>query len=415
MKKIGILGGTFNPIHKGHLNIATCAYTYLRLDEVWFLPAGTPPHKDVASHVSFLHRKNMVASAIADEPHFKLCSMELEKKTPCYSWETLQNLKKQYGEQYEFYFIIGEDSFAMFDQWVHPKRICACCRIVIARRPLEHVCTKDVHPMSFEERLLAYREQFATDFIEMPVEEMDISSSYIRQCIHDHMVEDIRSMLPPNVFTYIDEHQLYQKDASMNCINSLQKKMAKELKPERFEHTLGVMYTAGNMAFAHGFPVKKAMLAGLLHDCAKCMSDEKRLEICNKHDIPITEIEYRHPHLLHGKVGAYLAKHKYEIDDIQIQHAIAVHTTGCPHMNLLDKIIYISDYIEPHRDKAPHLEEIRHMAYTDIDRCLFMILEDSVAYLSSMPQDMDPLTLETYNYYKECFLQNDVTKQESIR
>ena len=118
--------------------------------------------------------------------------------------------------------------------------------------------------------------------------------------------------------------------------------------------------------------------------------------------------------MLHGKVGAYLAKHKYEIDDIQIQHAIAVHTTGCPHMNLLDKIIYIADYIEPHRDKAPHLEEIRHMAYTDIDRCLFMILEDSVAYLSAMPQDMDPLTLETYNYYKECFLQDNITKQESI-
>ena len=83
-------------------------------------------------------------------------------------------------------------------------------------------------------------------------------------------------------------------------------------------------------------------------------------------------------------------------------------------MNLLDKIIYIADYIEPHRDKAPHLEEIRHMAYTDIDRCLFMILEDSVAYLSTMPQDMDPLTLETYNYYKESFLQDDVTNQESI-
>ena len=104
MKKIGILGGTFNPIHEGHLNIARCARDFLSLDEVWFLPAGTPPHKDVAEHVSAWLRKNMVNAAIASERAFLLCDIELEKKTPCYSWETLEELHAQYGQNADFYF-----------------------------------------------------------------------------------------------------------------------------------------------------------------------------------------------------------------------------------------------------------------------------------------------------------------------
>ena len=108
MKKIGILGGTFNPIHEGHLNIARCARDFLSLDEVWFLPAGTPPHKDVAEHVSAWHRKNMVNSAIASERAFLLCDIELEKKTPCYSWETLEELYAQYGQNADFYLSLAK-------------------------------------------------------------------------------------------------------------------------------------------------------------------------------------------------------------------------------------------------------------------------------------------------------------------
>ena len=107
-----------------------------------FCRRGTPPHKDVAEHVSAWHRKNMVNSAIASERAFLLCDIELEKKTPCYSWETLEELHAQYGQNADFYFIIGEDSFAMFDQWVHPERICAVCKIVVAKRPLDKAAIK---------------------------------------------------------------------------------------------------------------------------------------------------------------------------------------------------------------------------------------------------------------------------------
>ena len=184
-------------------------------------------------------------------------------------------------------------------------------------------------------------------------------------------------------------------------IKKIRKKMEKTLDSARFEHTLGVTYTAACLAMRYDADITKAQIAGLLHDCAKCMSDEKRLEICNKHDIPITEIEYRHPHLLHGKVGAYLAKHKYEIDDIQIQHAIAVHTTGCPHMNLLDKIIYIADYMEPGRKQAPNLSAIRKAAFEDLDKALLMILEDTLSYLHSTGSVVDTMTQKTYDFYSQ--------------
>ncbi len=177
--------------------------------------------------------------------------------------------------------------------------------------------------------------------------------------------------------------------------------MQKELKPSRYTHTLGVANMAYSLAIKWNYPAINAMVAGMLHDSAKCISDEKRINICKKNNIPITEIEYKYPHLLHGKVGAYFCKSKYDIFDEQIAHSIAVHTTGCPGMNLLDKIIFIADYIEPGRDKQPRLDILRSVAFEDIDKCVYMILEDSVAYLNENPDMVDPTTIDTFNYYQK--------------
>ncbi|MCI5823080.1 MAG: bis(5'-nucleosyl)-tetraphosphatase (symmetrical) YqeK [Lachnospiraceae bacterium] len=181
---------------------------------------------------------------------------------------------------------------------------------------------------------------------------------------------------------------------------TIQKEVQNELKPERFEHTLGVMYTAGNLAYRYHISSGKALVAGLLHDCAKCLSDERRLDICREQNIPMSDIEKKNPHLLHGKVGAYLAKEKYGISDDDVLHSIAVHTTGCVDMSILDKIIYVADYIEPHRDKAPRLPEIREMAYINLDQCVYMILEDTVNYLGNNPENLDETTVKTFEYYK---------------
>jgi len=180
----------------------------------------------------------------------------------------------------------------------------------------------------------------------------------------------------------------------------IKKQLSKTLDHKRYEHTLGVAYTAAAMAMCYGEDIKKAELAGLLHDCAKCMDNEKRLHICEKHNIEISDAELRNPFLLHAKVGAYLAEKKYHVEDVDVLNAILYHTTGRPCMSLLEKIIYIADYIEPARDQAPNLEIIRKLAFQNLDNALIKILEDTLIHLKESEKEIDPMTQKTYDYYK---------------
>ena len=184
-------------------------------------------------------------------------------------------------------------------------------------------------------------------------------------------------------------------------LKKIRKAMEKSLDSKRYEHTLGVEYTAAALAMRYGASIQDAQLAGLLHDCAKCLSDEKRLSICEKHNISISEYERRNPSLLHAKVGSFLAMEEYEITDSDVIHAILNHTTGRPGMSLLEKIIFVADYIEPGRDKAANLSEIRQMAFVDLDNALLRILRDTLKYLESTGAETDPMTRRTYDYYCE--------------
>lgn len=183
-------------------------------------------------------------------------------------------------------------------------------------------------------------------------------------------------------------------------ITKIRRKLIAELDKERYEHTLGVMYTAASMAMCHGADVEQALLAGLLHDCAKCIPGENKIKMCEKYHLNVSEVERENPSLLHAKLGAFLAAKKYHIEDKEIINAIASHTTGHPHMTLLEKIIYIADYIEPGRPELANMEEVRQLAFRNIDECLYRILEDSLEYLNRLSKPIDPMTEKTYNYYK---------------
>lgn len=182
-------------------------------------------------------------------------------------------------------------------------------------------------------------------------------------------------------------------------LKKIRKKMEKTLDTRRFEHTLGVAYTAAALAMCYQVDINKAQTAGLLHDCAKCLSDEKKLSICEKHNMQITEIERKNPFLLHAKAGSFIAMKKFHIHDRDIINSILNHTTGRPGMSQLEKIIYIADYIEPGRKQAPNLTEIRKLAFQDLDLALVMILRDTLEYLKESGTDIDPMTSKTYDYY----------------
>lgn len=182
-------------------------------------------------------------------------------------------------------------------------------------------------------------------------------------------------------------------------LKNINQELKNILSKDRYEHTLGVASTAICLAMRYEYDLEKAEIAGLLHDCAKCMSDDKKLKKCIKHNISITETETNSPYLLHAKLGAFYAMHKYGITDMDVVNAILVHTTGAPDMSLLEKIIYVADYIEPNRKEAPNLAEIRKMAFVDIDMAIYMIMKDTLEYLNRKKGAIDNMTKKAYEYY----------------
>lgn len=186
----------------------------------------------------------------------------------------------------------------------------------------------------------------------------------------------------------------------MYNIEDMRAILKNKLSENRYAHTLGVEYTAAALAMRYGADMEKARVAGLLHDCAKYFPGEKLLAKCKKHNLPVNQYEKDYPELLHAKVGAYLASAKYGVKDEEILSAITWHTTGRPEMTLLDKIVYIADYMEPNRDKAPNLAQIRQLAFQDIDECLITILSHTLNYLKEKGSVIDPTTFATYEYYR---------------
>ena len=177
-------------------------------------------------------------------------------------------------------------------------------------------------------------------------------------------------------------------------------RLRKELDFKRYEHTCGVAYTSAALAMRWDADVDKAYISGLLHDCAKGMSDEKRLDICKKNNIYVSDVEKQNPSLLHAKVGAFLAKEVYEVDDEEILSAITYHTTGRAGMTLLEKIVFSADYLEPNRNHDPELPLIRSLAFTDLDKAVLKIYENTMKHLMSSTKVLDPTTEEAYKYYQ---------------
>ena len=183
-------------------------------------------------------------------------------------------------------------------------------------------------------------------------------------------------------------------------IRQIRKAMEKALDPKRYEHTLGVAYTAAALAMRYGEDINNAILAGMLHDCAKCLTNEKRLIICEKYNIAINDAERKNPYLLHAKVGSFLAMKKYGVTDKDVINAILNHTTGRPGMSLLEKIIWIADYIEPGRKQAPNLALIRKLAFEDLDQAFLTALRDTLEYLHAGKMEVDNMTQRTYDFYR---------------
>ena len=395
--KIGILGGTFDPIHNTHIYMAKSALEALDLDKVYLMPSFCPPHKNAAKITSENHRINMIHLAIEGLERIYYSSFEIDNKLS-YTADTLTALKEKYPED-ELFFIIGGDSIASFESWYHPEIILKKASIVVIRRD---DVTFDSLDKTIQDIILKFNHimtRYNTGIITLDSEISDISSSFIR----NNPLKECKGMMPAKVYAYISQNKLYL-DCNKNIswsVSEIKNDLKKVLNEHRYTHTLGVADTAKKMAEVFGVNPNMAYLAGVLHDCAKYYSNDELIRTCAKNNISISKYEQKAPYLLHGKVGAYVAETKYHIEDVEILNAVKWHTTGKADMTKLEQIIFCADYIEPNRTVQPNLSYLREISLENLDLLTYHIAKDTLNYLTSKGHIIDNYTEEAYKFYKE--------------
>ncbi len=409
-KKVGILGGTFDPIHNGHLLMAEIAREQYVLDEIWFVPTGISPHKDYKYVTDASYRCNMIRLAIKDKPYFKLNTIELSSEDTVYTYRTLERLYEE-NDDVIYYFIMGADSLFYFEKWMKPERILELCTILVAVRD-------DMDKTAVVRRIDMLKNMYDSadiNLVDMP--NFSVSSADIRKRLYEG--HTVRYMVHDEVVDYIMDNDLYTDSSHPKSIkrgidegysypdeiySSIIRRLKRKLDGERFMHTLGVMYTAGNLAGIHAPELMdKALMAGLLHDCAKCIPNEDKYRICRENGIELNEAETNNPGLVHAKLGEYIARAEYGIDDVEIGHAISVHTTGCPDMSTLDKIVYLADFIEPARNAEgiSIMDEARKLAFEDLDSAVGLVAKRTVSYLEEKGAVIDDTTQKTADFYNK--------------
>ena len=332
MEQIGILGGTFNPIHYGHLAAAEEVRCRLGLDHILFIPSGQPPHKSNVTYKE--HRYLMTLLATADNPNFKISRIEIDRDGPSYTVDTLRILKEQ--TKAELFFIVGADEMNNISTWRDAEVLPSLCNWVPVSRP-------------------GYSTGNA-----MEIPGVDISSTEMRNRISKG--QNIKYLLPEAVERYIIEVGLD------NDYEKIHKAVAARLSEKRYRHTMGVLETSLLLAAKHGVNMKKAYLAALLHDYAKELPDEEKFKLCKEFGINLDTIQHKRISLAHGHLSAELAKREFDIQDPEVLQAISYHTTGKAGMGPLCRLLKIADNIEPNRPDYPGLEEIRTLANMDLTR-----------------------------------------------
>ena len=397
MKRIGILGGTFNPIHLAHIMLAETAYARLGLDKVLIMPSNNPPHKQNDGLASDEDRAEMVRLAVEGHEHLEFSDFELKREGITYTSDTLRLLCEEDPDA-RYYFIIGADSLFKFDHWHAPEEILRRCALVCSGRG-------SVGSEAVRKRIEEIRDLYATDdfmpeiyYVDLPATE--ISSNLIRDLISYEMPAE--AYLAPSVLKYILDRGLYLNGQ----FEAIKRDLRALLKPARYEHSLSVAKTAVYLAMSIGYETYRPYLTGILHDCAKYMNDEDMLRAAEENGIELEDIEKRAVQLVHAKVGACFARTKYGIEDEDIISAIKYHTTGKPAMTTLEQLIYISDTIEPLRkwENSTEPDLIRSIATSDLDRATYVILKRTFEYITRMYRDnVSERTRETYNYYRELY------------
>ena len=389
--KTGIYGGSFNPIHRGHLTAAMSAAKQLGLDRLFLIPASVPPHKKLsADSATPQQRLEMAVLATAEmDCKVEVLDIELKRTGKSYTSDTLRELREQYPED-EFWLLMGTDMFLSFHTWHEPEVILSLASVGAFSRTVEG----EDEEFAAQERFLeqTYGARVAT--LENP-DVIEISSTEVRAALPKG---DGEEYLTAAVYGYILRHGLYgtKTDLKKLSMNELRCVALSYLKPKRMAHVLGTEEEAVRLARRYGVDETEARVAALLHDCTKKLGLEEQLQLCEQYGVQLDEMQAWALKLQHAITGAEVARDVFGVSDA-VYEAIRWHTTGKADMTTLEKVIYLADYIEPTRD-FPGVEELRKAVYEDLDRGLLLGLQMSVQEMENWGNPVHEDTLRARDF-----------------
>ncbi len=388
-ERIGLMGGSFNPIHLTHVAVARKAMVEAALDKVLFLPTGNPPHKREGLAPA-RQRFEMVRLALARESGFFPSDIEMNRNGTVYTVDTLVLLHEQMP-QAEFYYIIGEDTLYDLINWREPERVFQRCAFLVCPRP---GAGKGAPSQAVREEL----KQRGARFTYLGAAAGDVSSTLLRARL---AAGEEPEGIHPAVTEYIRIMGLYGVKASPAGFAPSMDRLMASMGLKRFVHTLCVAYAARRLASLHGEEEERAALAGLLHDCAKGMDLHTLQAYAREHGMKVDGTILASGSLLHAAVGAHMARHTYGVADGEVLSAIASHTLGKVPMTALEMIVYLADKIEPDREDYPGLCEIRRLSETDLMGAVLMSLEKTAGYVLDRGKSLHPATIRTINWLRE--------------
>ena len=381
-ERIGIMGGTFDPIHQGHIRMAQCALESMQLSRVLMLPSGNPPHKPDITPAEDRYR--MVCAACAGLPGLEPCREEIDRSGVIYTVDTLSILQEKYPRA-ELFYLIGADTLMELHNWRRYETVLTMCTFLVCPRSWTYT------PQQLTEerrRLTALGGRFL--FLDMDV--IDISSTEARRAIRDG--EGLAN-LPVQVREYARAAGLYGTPPRIPQGPEWLKMLFADLSVKRFSHTLAVADTARRLALIHGLDAVKAETAGLLHDCAKCLPLKDMQRIARENRLTEDESILASGALLHSVVGAHLARTKYGCTDEEVLGAILSHSTGRPGMSPIAMAVWLADTIEPTRAFYPLLDKVRMLAGLSLEKAMIASLEGTLEHVRKKGDAVHPATLET--------------------
>lgn len=383
--KRGFFGGTFNPPHRGHVAAARAAAEQLGLDTLYVIPAGTPPHKELpAGSPTAAERLEMAKLAFGEIPGLQVLDWELKRPGRSYTAETVERLLSEGGDG-ELWLLCGTDMFRTLPDWYRGQWLLRTLCVAVYPR-------KDGEEEEIDALIRQYGEAYSARARRIVLPPVPLSSTEIRGRLPEGRGA---KSLPGSVYAFILKNRLYGVRPEPEALWELVKP---RYKASRVPHVLGCREEAVRLAERWGADRLDAENAAILHDITKNMPPEEQLALCRERGVPVPDYRPELEAMLHAFSGAAAAAMEYGVSP-QVESAIRWHTTGRADMTLLEKIIWLADYIEPNRT-TPGVEAVRRAAYEDLNKALALALENSLAYLEHKGFPPHPATREALAFLK---------------